>query len=128
MTTDPCEGSDEDALARTPRPPYVAVIFTSRLRDNDPDYELTAREMVALAHSQPGFLGIESARETLGITVSYWSDEDAARSWKRVSEHLGAQHLGKTRWYEEYRVRIATIVRDYGADKLSDSREPPTQH
>ncbi len=121
MTVGPCEGSDENALAHTPRPPYVAVIFTSRLRDNDPDYELTARKMVALARSQPGFLGIESARETLGITVSYWSDEDAARSWKQVSEHLGAQHLGKTRWYEGYRVRIATIVRDYGADKLSDT-------
>lgn len=121
MTVGPCEGSDEDAFAHTPRPPYVAVIFTSRLRDNDPDYELTARKMVALARSQPGFLGIESARETLGITVSYWSDEDAARSWKQVYEHLGAQYLGKTRWYEEYRVRIATIVRDYGADKLSDT-------
>ncbi|MGC8480512.1 MAG: antibiotic biosynthesis monooxygenase family protein [Acidimicrobiales bacterium] len=83
---------------------------------HDEDYDLMSKKMESYAHSQPGFLGIESARESLGITVSYWSDEGAARAWKRVVEHLGAQRLGRVRWYQEYRVRIATVIRDYGME------------
>lgn len=70
--------------------------------------------MAALARTQPGYLGLESAREHIGITVSYWSDEIAARAWKRVAEHLVAQRRGLHSWYVDYRVRVATVERDYG--------------
>jgi heme-degrading monooxygenase HmoA len=67
-----------------------------------------------LAARQPGYLGVESARDGLGVTVSYWADEEAAKAWKAVAEHVGAQQLGKSRWYTQYRVRIATVTREYG--------------
>ena len=101
-------------IADTPEPPYVAVIFTSLRADDDPAYETTAAEMVRLAAEQPGFLGLESAREGLGITVSYWRSEDDARAWKAVAEHVAAQRLGRERWYADYRTRVATVTRDYG--------------
>jgi heme-degrading monooxygenase HmoA len=69
--------------------------------------------MEELAAQQPGYLGIESAREGVGITISYWATEDDARGWKRVAEHLSAQRDGRERWYEEYTVRIAHVTRDY---------------
>lgn len=101
-------------IADTPDPPYVAVIFTSRQADDVDGYAATAAEMEALAASQPGYLGLESARSGIGITVSYWTTEDAARAWKRVHEHRGAQRLGRERWYTEYEVRIAHVIRAYG--------------
>jgi heme-degrading monooxygenase HmoA len=102
-------------LAATPHPPYTAVIFTSIRTDGDDEgYAEMAARMDALAARQPGYLGIESARAELGITVSYWRSADDARAWKRVSEHLLAQQLGRDRWYEEYLVRVATVERDYG--------------
>ncbi|MCW0216533.1 MAG: antibiotic biosynthesis monooxygenase [Pseudonocardia sp.] len=101
-------------IAPTPAPPYVAVIFTSLRSEGDHGYGATAGAMVALAHEQPGFLGVESAREGLGITVSYWRDEGAARAWKDVAAHLVAQRRGREVWYSDYRVRIATVTRDYG--------------
>ena len=100
-------------IARTPDPPYVAVIFTSLRTPGDDGYEAVATRMEELAASQPGYLGIESAREGVGITVSYWATEDDARGWKRVAEHLAAQRAGRERWYEEYTVRIAHVTRDY---------------
>lgn len=107
---------DDDAnLASTPAPPYTAVIFTSRRTEGDRGYAAMSRAMVALAQSQPGFLGIESAHEALGITVSYWADEDDARGWKEVAEHLVAQRRGREVWYSDYRVRVATVTRDYGS-------------
>lgn len=102
-------------VAATPPPPYTAVIFTSIRTTADPQgYAAMAAAMDSLARSQPGFLGIESAHEDVGITVSYWASDQAARDWKAVSSHLGAQRLGKERWYETYRVRVAIVQREYG--------------
>lgn len=101
--------------ASTPRPPYTAVIFTSvRTDEDDAGYSTTAAEMERLAAEQPGYLGIESAREELGITVSYWADAAHARAWKAVAEHRIAQQRGRDTWYRSYRVRIATVEREYG--------------
>jgi heme-degrading monooxygenase HmoA len=106
--------ADDASIADTPEPPYTAVIFTSLRTDIDHGYGETAARMVELAAQQPGFLGIESARDGLGITVSYWRTADDARSWKQVAEHLHAQQRGRDAWYAAYRVRIATVHRDYG--------------
>ncbi len=102
-------------LASTPDPPYTAVIFTSiRTEDDAAGYANMAARMEALAAEQPGYLGIESARDQLGITVSYWRSVEDARAWKAIAEHQLAQKLGRTRWYRTYRVRVATVERDYG--------------
>ncbi len=101
-------------IALTPEPPYYAVIFTSVRTEGDNGYGEMARRMIVLAEQQPGYLGVESAREEIGITVSYWSDLDAIRHWKAHSEHLEAQKTGRKSWYESFKVRIAKVERDYG--------------
>ncbi|MCH8529471.1 MAG: antibiotic biosynthesis monooxygenase [Saccharospirillum sp.] len=101
-------------LATTPEPPYYAVIFSSQLRDDAQGYDQMAMRMVELAASQSGFLGIESARNQLGITVSYWESLEAIRTWKQNAEHLEAQRLGRQQWYSDFRVRVAKVERDYG--------------
>ncbi|MFD2570066.1 antibiotic biosynthesis monooxygenase family protein [Spirosoma soli] len=105
-------------IAQTPEPPYYAVIFTSLRTDIDDGYGDTAIRMVELAHQQPGFLGVESARDELGITVSYWESLDAIRSWKQHAEHRLAQERGRKLWYETYKTRICKVERDYGAELL----------
>lgn len=110
-----------DRFATTPEPPYFAVIFTSVRTDGDNGYAEMAEAMVALASQQPGFLGIESARgsDGVGITVSYWSSQEAIENWKTNSEHLVAQRYGKAKWYQNFVVRVAKVERAYG--------KPPTQ-
>lgn len=107
--------ADDPNLAATPRPPYTAVIFTSIRTEGDNGYDETSALMDELAARQPGYLGMESAHGGLGITVSYWATEAAARTWKQVAEHRVAQHRGRAQWYRAYRVRIATVQRDYGS-------------
>ncbi|MCZ2406076.1 MAG: antibiotic biosynthesis monooxygenase [Burkholderiales bacterium] len=102
------------AFAPTPAPPYYAVIFTSLRTDGDNGYGAMAARMVELAAQQPGFLGAESAREGLGITVSYWADLESIAAWKQNAEHLEAQRLGREQWYAGFRLRIARVERDYG--------------
>jgi heme-degrading monooxygenase HmoA len=106
--------SNTACVAETPQPPYYAVIFTSLRTDEDDGYSAMAERMVELAALQPGFLGVESAHENLGITVSYWADLDSIKSWKANTEHLQAQRLGRDKWYSSYKTRIAKVERDYG--------------
>lgn len=101
-------------LATTPSPPYYAVIFSSRRADDVTGYAETAERMMYLASLQPGFLGVESAREEIGITVSYWFDLESIKRWKAQAEHREAQRLGREVWYANYRVRIARVEREYG--------------
>lgn len=105
-------------LAQTPEPPYYAVIFTSLRTGVTEGYADTAERMIELAREQPGFLGIESARQAVGITVSYWASLEAIRSWKQDAEHRLAQQRGRTQWYESYKVRICKVERDYSVDQL----------
>ncbi|MCP9199479.1 antibiotic biosynthesis monooxygenase [Gramella sp. GC03-9] len=100
-------------IAQTPNPPYYAVIFTSVLKTEHPGYEEMALKMEELASEQPGYLGIESARSGIGISVSYWKDLESIKNWKNHSEHLLAQELGKTKWYRSYSLRISKVERDY---------------
>src|SRR5262245_54437450 len=103
-------------IAKTPQPPYYAVIFTSLRTAEDRGYEKIAERMNELAAQQPGFLGIESARtpDGLGITVSYWSSVEAISAWKAQADHKIAQASGQRVWYSNYHLRIAKVEREYG--------------
>lgn len=101
-------------IAQTPQPPYYAVIFTSVRTDVDDGYAEMARKMVDMASKQPGFLGVESAREEVGITVSYWTDLESIKAWKANIEHREAQALGRKQWYSTFKTRICKVERDYG--------------
>jgi heme-degrading monooxygenase HmoA len=101
-------------FATTPEPPYYAVIFSSVRHAGDHGYAAMADAMLDLASRQPGFLGVESARAELGITVSYWTDLESIRNWKADLAHREAQRRGREDWYSGYRVRVAKVERDYG--------------
>lgn len=95
---------------------YYAVVFTSqRTAVEAAEYEAMANRMLQLARSMPGFLDVESARaaDGVGITVSYWQDLDSIRRWREQAEHQSAQHLGRTRWYQWYKLRICKVEAEY---------------
>jgi heme-degrading monooxygenase HmoA len=105
------------AIATTPAAPYFAVIFTSLRTDGDNGYGRMAEAMEKLAATQNGFLGMESASDGLGITVSYWESLEAIQNWKANAQHLVAQQRGRDVWYEEFKVRICRVERDYGFER-----------
>jgi heme-degrading monooxygenase HmoA len=107
---------NKNMIAETPSPPYYAVIFTSVRSQGDHGYSEMSDRMVALAKKQPGFLGVESSREYLGISVSYWKDLDSIRCWKEHAEHTLARKKGREVWYRQFKTRIAKVERDYGFD------------
>jgi heme-degrading monooxygenase HmoA len=109
-----------DSCAHTPSPPYYAVIFSSERNANDgAGYEEAAQRMVDLAARQPGFLGVESARDArgFGITVSYWESESAIAAWKHNADHEAVRKRGRLDWYEHFEMRIAKVERAYAGPR-----------
>jgi heme-degrading monooxygenase HmoA len=102
------------------KPPYYVCIFTSRLNLSEPNaidgYAILADEMEELAKHSEGYLGIDSStRNTdgMGITISYWSTENAIKRWKLQTDPRAAQLLGKDRFFSDYHVHIAKVEREY---------------
>lgn len=100
-------------ISKTPNPPYYSVIFTSVRTVGDNGYSEMSDKMLALARKQNGFLGAESARNEIGITVSYWKSLAAIKLWKKNMDHIEAQQKGIMEWYKSYKVRIAKVEHDY---------------
>ena len=105
-------------IAETPTPPYYAVIFTSIRTEGDNNYGDMAERMVLLARDQDGFLGVESARNEIGITVSYWRDLESIKKWKENTEYKTARENERKLWYTSFKTRIAKVESDYDFHKL----------
>lgn len=87
-------------IADTPQPSYYAVIFTSLHTAGDNSHSGIAIKMSGLAKQQPGYPGLESAREELRITVSYLESLKAIKNRKANARHLFAQQQGRAKWYK----------------------------
>lgn len=100
--------------------PYYAVVFTSKRKAYTDEYEAAADRMKELTAEQPGFLGIDSARNAdgIGITVCYWDSIQAIKNWKQNNEHQYVQQMGKKEWYESYSVRIAKVEEEYSMEAV----------
>jgi heme-degrading monooxygenase HmoA len=104
-------------IAKTPKPPYYAVIFTSINADVDhAEHTEMYHRMVELAATYDGFLGIEPARNTdgSGVAAIYWKDTDSIAAFSRDPEHLIAKKKGREIWYSHYMIRICKVERQYG--------------
>lgn len=99
------------------KPPYYAVIFSTLMSEDIEGYAVTAERMEQLAKQQKGYLGIESARSEIGITVSYWESLEAITAWKNNVEHTEVRLVGREKWYQKYQLRICKVERGYGFEK-----------
>jgi heme-degrading monooxygenase HmoA len=99
----------------------IAVIFVAqRTGDDDDAYNAAAVQMAALAAMQPGYIGIDSVRgsDGLGITVSYWRDDDAAKAWRDHPLHTAIRETGRSQWYSQYSLHVTEVTRSYDWQKM----------
>jgi len=103
-------------FAKTPKPPYFTVVFTSQRTKIEEGYTEMNDSLWEDAQKLDGFLGSESLRneEGFGVTVLYFKDMETIQLWSKYQKHLRAKEMGKQKWYEGYRVRIGKVEREYG--------------
>jgi heme-degrading monooxygenase HmoA len=103
-------------FAKTPKPPYFTVVFTSQRSKVEEGYTEMNDSVWNDAQKLHGFLGSESLRneDGFGVTVLYFTDMETIHEWSKYQKHLRAKEMGKEKWYEGYRIRIAKVEREYG--------------
>ncbi|MBF0383278.1 MAG: antibiotic biosynthesis monooxygenase [Magnetococcales bacterium] len=105
-----------------------AVIFeVTPTTDGKKEYLEIAAELRKFLTKQKGFISIERFQSLVDenkiLSLSFWQDEEAIKLWRNVIEHRSAQHLGKTKLFDSYRIRVANVVRDYTKHKRCEAPE-----
>ena len=110
----------------------IAVIFEFTPADGRfSDYSDLAAGLNPLVKDFDGFLSIERFQSITNpakfVSLSFWRDEEAVRKWRNVQQHREAQAKGRGGIFASYRLRIASVIRDYQIDKReqapADSRK-----
>ena len=97
----------------------IAVIFEVWPEEGrTQDYLDIAAELRPLVEEFDGFISIERFESLTEkgkyLSLSYWRDEDAVTAWRQVAEHRNAQAAGRAGIFRDYRLRVASVMRDYG--------------
>ena len=109
----------------------IAVIFeVEPAPGRTDDYLDIAAGLRPIVEDIDGFISIERFQSLVHpekiLSLSYWRDEDAVQAWRNVAEHRQAQEDGRHGIFSDYRLRIASVVREYGmhdrAQAPDDSR------
>ncbi len=106
----------------------IAVIFEVWPAEGQRERYLNiAAELRQLLADIDGFISIERfesiSKPGKMLSLSFWRDEEAVRQWRQMEEHRGAQRVGRSSVFSDYRLRIAGVVRDYG---MAERNEAPT--
>ena len=104
----------------------IAIIFEGIPREGmtEPYLDMAA-EMRPLAESIDGFISVERFQSltTPGkyLSISVWRDEAAVDEWRKLAQHRRAQTIGRTRFFDDYRLRVASVIRDYGMTERDEA-------
>jgi len=94
--------------------PGLIILFRSKLTSQaGEDYQAMNDEMMALVRQNPGFIDVKSftAQDGERLTVVWWRDEQSLTDWRNQMRHRQAQETGRQKWYEYYKVEVASLVR-----------------
>ncbi|ARE40953.1 Antibiotic biosynthesis monooxygenase [Rhodovulum sp. P5] len=97
----------------------IAVIFeVEPAEGRKDDYLDIAAEMRPMLDGIDGFISVERFQSLTDprkiLSLSFFEDEDAIARWRNLNAHRGAQAKGRSGVFDDYRLRIASVIRDYG--------------
>ncbi len=108
----------------------LAVIFEAFPREKETDtYGSLATALRKELEGVDGFISLEAFRSTeqegKELSLSFWRDEASIEAWRRFGLHRTAQETGRRVFYDDYRVRVATVIRDYGMHQRDEAPDGP---
>jgi heme-degrading monooxygenase HmoA len=87
------------------------------LANKEKDYFKEVEKLQVELKKTKGFISVDrfihNSRTNCYASISTWIDEEAVKSWKKNSQHLISQNLGKKEIFKSYRIRVADVIRDY---------------
>jgi len=118
--TDPQEEQEET--------PVIAVIFEVwPAEGRAAEYFDLAAALKADLEKIDGFVSVErfESLTTRGkyLSLSFWRDDEAVRRWRNLTAHRMAQAKGRGGVFADYRLRVASVMRDYGMKERAGAPE-----
>jgi len=106
----------------------IVVLFELQaMPGQNQTYVDLVNKLTPLLKPMEGFISIECFQSTLNpekvMSVTTWRDEEAVVKWRNVSAHLAAQKAGRDKIFKDYRVRVASVIRDYGLHQREQAPE-----
>jgi len=106
----------------------IAVIFEVEPHPQQKQTYLdTAAALKPRLEKMDGFISIERFESLVNpgkiLSLSFWRDEEAVKRWRNVEEHRRAQAAGRATLFADYRLRIASVIRDYGKHERAQAPE-----
>jgi heme-degrading monooxygenase HmoA len=104
----------------------IAVIFEfTPAEGRFPDYMKLVGELKADLDRAEGFISLERFESITNkgkfVSLQFWKDEESVRKWRTLQKHREAQKKGRAGIFKSYRLRIASVVRDYEMDKRAQA-------
>ena len=104
----------------------LAVIFeVYPSEEGKAEYLDIATELRGFLEDRDGFISIERFQSLVDegkiLSLSFWRDEEAIKNWRNLFEHRNAQKKGKETLFKRYRIRVATVIRDYSGDERDEA-------
>ncbi len=105
----------------------IAIIFeVEPKKGKEAAYFDMAADLKPVLETMDGFISVERFESLMQpgkfLSLSFWRDEAAVAQWRNVEKHRGAQDAGRSAIFEDYRLRVAHVLRDYG---MSDRDQAP---
>lgn len=100
----------------------IVILFRSRLTSAaGEDYARMNDELADYVKTMPGFLAVKSFKAEDGerLTIVWWRDRESLQQWRRDMRHMEAKKLGRSKWYEYYKIEIAEIYRQSEFERQS---------
>ena len=109
----------------------LVILFRSKLTaEASEDYSAMNDELETLVRQNPGFIAVKSFKAEDGerLTVVWWKDKESLRAWRELPRHREAQATGRRKWYEYYKMEVATVERvTEFARESTESADPPVE-
>ncbi|WP_374334805.1 antibiotic biosynthesis monooxygenase [Leeia sp.] len=111
----------------------IAVIFEVWLDEAErPHYLQLAAELAAHLQQQAGFISVERFASLVSpdklLSLSFWEDEAAVVRWRNHLSHRQTQAAGRAGVFRDYRLRVASVSRDYGLNQRAEAPADSLQH
>ena len=106
----------------------LIILFRSKLTGQaGDDYQAMNDEMQALVRQNPGFIDVKSFKAEDGerLTVVWFRDEESLREWRQQVRHRIAQKTGREKWYEYYKMEVASVIRTSAFERQEASSSLP---
>jgi heme-degrading monooxygenase HmoA len=106
----------------------LVILFRSKLTpEAGEDYNAMSEEMHLLVRDNPGFVDVKHYKAEDGerLTVVWFKDKESLREWRQLPRHREAQNTGRKKWYEYYKMEVATIDRVTSFERAHDQSHTP---